>query len=313
LSDAIRSASSLERLLGAGAVVWFYLGKALVPLNLIFIYPQWQIRPGDPRWWLPLAGAVLATGLLWRAIRHSWARAALITWCYFCISLAPAMGFTDVYFMRYSLVGDHYQHVALIGVTAFAGWAWAQWRTAAAIRMTVATLVIGALGILTWRQCRLYRDAETLFSATIERNPGSWLARNNRGIILAGSGRVARAIEDFQVAAREAPDNSDVRFNLAVALSLAGRLTDAIGQFQETVRLAPHDLNARIDLGDALASARRFSEAEIQYRAALQIAPRSALANLNFGNLLRRQGRFADAVPYYEAAQAGRGQRPDGK
>ena len=40
----IRPAGFGERLLGAGAVVWFYFSKALWPANLIFVYPQWQIE-----------------------------------------------------------------------------------------------------------------------------------------------------------------------------------------------------------------------------------------------------------------------------
>ena len=33
--------------------------------------------------------------------------------------LAPVLGFTDVYFMKYSLVADHYAHLALIGVVSW--------------------------------------------------------------------------------------------------------------------------------------------------------------------------------------------------
>jgi hypothetical protein len=36
---------------------------------------------------------------------------------------------------------------------------------------TAAVVILVALGILTWRQCRMYRDAETLYRATIAGNP----------------------------------------------------------------------------------------------------------------------------------------------
>ena len=42
--EVIRIASFSERLLGAGGVVWFYLYKALLPLDLDFVYPQWHIQ-----------------------------------------------------------------------------------------------------------------------------------------------------------------------------------------------------------------------------------------------------------------------------
>ena len=39
----------------------------------------------------------------------------------FYIALLPVMEFTDVGFMQYSYVADHYQHIALIGITAILG------------------------------------------------------------------------------------------------------------------------------------------------------------------------------------------------
>ena len=63
-SGIIREVSFLQRLLGAGAVVWFYLGKALVPVDLAFIYPQWEIDPKNFLWWLPLLASIAVTLLL---------------------------------------------------------------------------------------------------------------------------------------------------------------------------------------------------------------------------------------------------------
>ncbi len=59
----LRDATLAQRLLGAGAVVWFYLSKALLPLDLIFIYPAWNIH-SSALWWLPLAAVVAVTCLL---------------------------------------------------------------------------------------------------------------------------------------------------------------------------------------------------------------------------------------------------------
>ncbi len=90
-----------QRLLGAGGVVWFYLYKAFLPVNLVFIYPTWHIDPGDLRWWLPLIASMAVTAVLWR-YRKAWSRPYLFAWGFFCVALAPVMGLTDVYFMRYT-------------------------------------------------------------------------------------------------------------------------------------------------------------------------------------------------------------------
>ncbi len=116
--EAIRHATPIERVLGAAVVLWFYLYKALLPIDLSFIYPQWHIDAAAARWWLPLASAVIVTGILiWRR-RGWWARPLLFAWSFFVLALVPVMGFTDVYFMKFSLVADHYQYIALLGPCA---------------------------------------------------------------------------------------------------------------------------------------------------------------------------------------------------
>ncbi len=61
-----RTANFLERSVGAGAVVWFYLSKAVAPIDLAFVYPQWHIQTDKLLWWLPLLAALAVTAVLWR-------------------------------------------------------------------------------------------------------------------------------------------------------------------------------------------------------------------------------------------------------
>ncbi len=123
----IRNAGFTERLLGAGCVVWFYLYKGLFPINLSFIYPQWQIKVGNLLWWLPLLAALAVTAILW-FYRMRWSRNLLFAWGFFCVALLPVMGFADVYFMTFSLVADHYQHIAVIGIIVLEAASWSVWR-----------------------------------------------------------------------------------------------------------------------------------------------------------------------------------------
>ena len=97
-------------------------------MDLAFIYPQWRIAADNLVWWLPLSAAVLFTAILWR-YRNGWSREILFAWGFFCVALLPVMGFTDVGFMRHSLVADRYQHIAIIAVICLAS---AGWSTGAA-------------------------------------------------------------------------------------------------------------------------------------------------------------------------------------
>src|SRR5580658_751510 len=60
-AEIVRNAGMLERLAGAGAVVWFYLYKILLPLDLMFVYPQLHIQPGDLRWWIAPFAVIAVT------------------------------------------------------------------------------------------------------------------------------------------------------------------------------------------------------------------------------------------------------------
>ena len=81
-----RSADFVQRLLGAGCVVWFYLYKAVLPLDLAFVYRQWQIDTSSPLWWIPLLSALAVTAVLWR-YRQTWGRPLLFAWVFFCAAL----------------------------------------------------------------------------------------------------------------------------------------------------------------------------------------------------------------------------------
>ncbi len=130
LSESIRSVSFAQRLAGAGAVVWFYLSKAMAPIDLVFVYPQWRIQTARLIWWLPLAAAAILTALLWRHRHSAWSRAILFGWAFFCAALMPVLGFADVGFMQYSLVADHYPYIALIGLVALVAAGFSYWHRA---------------------------------------------------------------------------------------------------------------------------------------------------------------------------------------
>ena len=336
----VRNADFTERVLGAGAVVWFYLYKAILPFDLAFIYPQWRIEAGNPLWWLPLVGALAVTAALWR-YRKRWSRPLLFAWGFFCVALAPVMGFTDVGFMKYSLVADHYQHIAIIGVIALAAASWSVWRRRARegkyLAATVVALVVaGSLAFLTYRQSEIYRDNITLYTATLEKNPNCWMAHNNLGNILIQAGRPRDAIEHcqralelnfnyakahynlgtalkaigqyqqsvehFEQALKLDPDYAEVHYNYGNILIHGGQPLEAIEHYQHALRTKPNFTEAHNNLGVALADIRRFSEAIEHYNQALILDPGYAEAHNNLGSALDHAGRLPEAIEQYEQA-----------
>jgi protein O-mannosyl-transferase len=338
----MREADFIERLLGAGGVVWFYLYKALLPLKLIFIYPQWRIS-NDLWWWLPLLAVLAVTIVLWR-YRKSWSRPILFAWGFFCVSLAPVLGFIDVGFMRHSLVADHYQHIAIIGVIALLAAGWGLWRQCpgrlnplAANVAAIAAVVF--LTVLTTRQNGLYRDAITLYQATLKNNPQCSLiynnlgtaldhagrlneaidcmqkaisirpdyyrAHNNLGLVLMKEGKVQQAIEQFEQSLSYNPDFADALNNLGNILIRQGRPQEAIKHLQKAVLFDPELAEAHYNLANAFMQVGEARKAKDQYVQALRLRPDYSEVHNNLGIVLANEGRLSEAIDHYKQALLG--------
>ena len=245
--QTIREVTFLQRILGAGAALWFYLLKALVPIQLAFIYPQWNIETDSWRWWLPSIAAIVVTARLWRQRNTAVGRPVLVAWTCFCIALLPVLGFTDVGFMQYSLVADHYQHLALVPVLAVVAagvYQLYQRQNQAARPMTsiAAVVVVAVLAVLARNQSSLYANGETLYLDTLAKNPDSSLARYNLGVIFSESGRPKMAIPQFEAALGLKPDYPECETSLGLRKAVWGkptRQTSTTGTCWKNIRTMP--------------------------------------------------------------------------
>lgn len=306
-SGAAFALSPVQRFLLAGRAIWFYAGKLVWPANLVFSYPRWRIDPGAQWQWLFPAGALGVAAGLWLVARGN--RGPLAGLLIFAGSLSPALGFVNVLPFRYSYVADHFQYLASLGIivpvtAALAGWAgrmeWgSRWMRGGAV------VLIAALGGLTWRQSGTYTDLETLYRVTLERNPESWLAHNNLGLLLVQTpGRRVDAIAEYRAAVRLEPSYPEAHFNLGSALAHSGGLEEAIAEYETALRLKPDYAEAYNNLGNALSHLPgRLPDAIAHYETALRIDPGMAEAHANLGNALAQTtGRLPDAIREYQAA-----------
>ena len=306
--QAIRSATFGQRITGAGAIVWFYLAKAVLPIDLLFFYNQWQIDCTQLRWWLPLATAIALTIVLVATQkRNRYCRSLLLAWGFFCIALVPVLGLTDTGYMQFSLVADHYQHIALIGVVSLAAATWDWWyRNSQGINRKVNVAAAAAVTALlitqTIRQSRLYGNPIALYEATVCQNPDLWLAHNNLGRVLANAGRNSEAIAELNEALRLNSQSADIHDELGSVFRQQGKLPEAIEQYQAGLTIDPASSAACNDLGNAFKQAGQIGQVEEMYRRALRLKPEFPEAHNNLGALLVKSGKYAEAIEHYQMA-----------
>ena len=299
----------IGRALVAGRAIWFYAGKLAWPAGLNFVYPRWTVDAAVWWQWLFPLGVLAVGSALWSLRRR--ARAPFAAFLFFVGSLFPVLGFVNLYGARFSWVWDHWQYLPDLGPLALAaaglaaGWQRAKLRFRRLGNGLVAALAL-SLGALTWTECAMFHDDQTLYRAVLARNRDCWLAYNNLGIVWSRMpGRLNDAIAQYEEALRLQPDFAGAHNNLGHAWAqVPGRLNDAIAQYEEALRLQPDLADAHNNLGLAWAQVPgRLNDAIAQYEEALRLQPDLAEAHNNLGIAWAQvPGRLNDAIAQYEEA-----------
>ena len=289
-NDPLWQRSLPERLVTAGAVVWFYLGKLAWPHPLVFVYPKWQVDAASVLWWLPLIGLLMLLGTLIRR------RGILFAMLYFLIALGPVMGLLDHYFLRYSFVGDHFQYLASIGPLALLG------AVCSKLPRWVPAMVLAAFCFISWTQQRLYRDPEVLWTHTLQHHPTCWLACNNLGILRYQAGKVDEAVKLWETALTSDPRSARTLTNLGYTLQQKGHLQEALSHYEKAIECDASFGGARYNYGTALLANGRVAEGLAQLEKAAEISPRDPNVHLNLGNARLLSKDPAGAIQALEQA-----------
>jgi len=254
--------------------------------------------------YFPLLLALAGLVSLW-LVRGKWRRPISFAAAYFAISLFPVLGFFSVYFFRYSFVSDHFQYLASMGPLALAGAGVTQGIAAAGwkwfLRPAVCGLLLLVLGVLTWRQSAIYHDAVTLYTGTLEKNPGCWMAHYNLAIALRAKGETDQAVAHYRRAAAIRPEYVEAHYNLGRLLVEKGEFEDAITHYEKALTINPDDADAHNNLGSTLFQIGRVDEAVVHFQKALAIQPDYADASCNLANALLSKDDIDGAIVHYMA------------
>jgi tetratricopeptide (TPR) repeat protein len=298
-----------ERLAGAGWAFWFYLGKALLPVQLNLIYPRWSVRAGSVVSWLPLLGAVAVAAVCWLR-RHGWGRHVLFGLGSFGVGLFPVLGFFDMYYLAISRVSDHFAYLPLVGIVALVG-----------AGLEVLLGGAGAGSQFPGSSSPPAASGERVSAAGEARSAAVWpfpihprvRSATSIGIpavLILGllSATFTRAwVFAFEerlwpeVIARN-PAAWTAHNNLGCVLAERQDYAGAIGHFRTSIALNPRNASARVNLARALVRLGRPGEAVGELRAALALAPDEGDARKLLANTLLGLGERDEALLHLRQA-----------
>ncbi len=317
-----------QRILLAGRAIWFYARTILAPWPLMFFYPKWNLDPGQVWQWIFPAGVLTVLGALF-GLRNRIGRAPVTAALIFCGVLVPALGFVDVFPMRYSYVADHFQYLAspalLAGVVSIAARALGGNTPAAGevtghrplpFALSAAVLVI--LSGMSFVRAEVFTGDIPLFRDTVNKNPHSWVARYNLGTaLMSDAGKpgdhdvnesvqlLDEAAKDFQDAVRLKPDYDAAYNNWGQTLYMRGDVDAAMDKFRKSLAINPKSWSSMSNLAQALIQKKQYAEAETMLRLAIAVTEKDQnVSRVNRSNLHRTLATTLDALGRKEEAMA---------
>ncbi len=297
--DVVYERDFSSRVATAGLAIWFYLGKALVPWPLSFIYPMWKMTPLSLVYFLPLIGLVVTFVVGW-VFRKRWGTPVLLGLIYFVLLLAPILGIFKISFQRYSYVADHWQYFALPAITVV---------VALTIRRLpyfrfVGVMLVMLFGWLTILQARIYHDSETIWTDTLRKNPDSWVALGGLGLKRMRAGRLEEGIVLCERSLEIYPHQGESHANLGLALLKLGRVDEGIQHLRNAIQIEPDYVPTYCNLADALKAQGKFDEAIALYKEAIRLGPTVPLSYNALGSLYAEQRRKDEALELFRKAVA---------
>ena len=297
--------SPFQRLAIAGRSVWFYWLKLAWPHPLAFMYPRW-----DPTTFTaidlayPVAIVLLLVGLALSRARIG--RGPLAAVLCFLVTVFPALGFIDIYPMRYTFVADHYQYLASIAPLLLPAMALGRLADVSTRRgVAAATLLLFAA--LTARQATIYHGLESLWTDTLAKNPRCAAAHFHLGKLRMAQGRHAEAARLFADAERLEVDSAEDDITatlLGNALVRAGQPDEAAAHFERAIEKNPVNVEALNSLANHFSRLGQPKRSVPLYRRALAVRPGDAAILMNLGNALAVAGEPDAAIGVYESAAA---------
>jgi tetratricopeptide (TPR) repeat protein len=289
----------VQRPFVALAALWFYLYKIVLPLNLVALYPKWDLDLWNYWWWIPPVLSVLAACTLVK-YRQRISKKFLWGLAFFVIPFLPVVGIIRFGYFQFSYVGNHLAYLSVPGAALCLA------LMAEGLRQRVGPKVgtlVGAgllvyvafLCILTWQQAGVWSDPIGLWRHNVANCDSCLRPRLMLAHTLRASNRIEQAGHEYEEILRTAPTYSHALNGLALVRLSQNRLDEAARLLREAARVNPSLPLAPNNLAAVLVRQGRADEATELLQALIRKWPHLERPYLALGQEMMRRREYPEA------------------
>ena len=297
-------------LLGAYSFV-IYVIKVVAPYTLCAVYPY----PGtlSLEFYIAPLGVLALLALAWWAHKRGH-RAVVFGIAFFVVNIVFVL---QILGAGQGFVADRFTYVAYLGLffiaahvfeTLLANKQWSGFAQAAAAACVVV------FGVMTWKQCAVWRDGETLWTSVMRQYPKDPLAYGQRGFYyrtIAARSNAATAQRYYNLALRDydraaeildaAPgkftkDKVTVHNSRGKTLFDMGRTEEAIADYTKALEFDATYAEAYINRGAAYGKSGKTELALADFNKGIELDPKAANGYFNRSLLYSEMKKFDLAI-----------------
>jgi tetratricopeptide (TPR) repeat protein len=272
-----------------------YLGKTFWPHDLAISYPFPDQLPLWPVLSASLLILVISAFVIVMMKRLPYLFAG---WFWFTITMAPVIGIIQI---NSQAMADRYHYLPSIGLAIILAWGlpllFSRDDTRRKILFPAAIASLLILSVLTWQQCRYWKNSITLFGRALHVTKNNYVAYCQFGYAMVAEGKIAEAIEIYNEAIRLKPGYVYAYNNRGNAYAKLGQYQRAIEDYNESIRFSSVGYaQTYINRGNAYAQLGQDQQAIDDYNHALRLKPDNAYAYYNRGTIYHKLGQDQRAV-----------------
>ena len=290
VEDHTLSDRLVQALYGASQYPW----KTLYPDDLSPLYLlRYDLDPWQMYYLVGAVGTLVLCGIaFWQARSRPWIPSV---WFSYLVVVFPALGLLQ---SGEQLMADRYTYISCLPLAVLLAIGFSRWNSgvlqgtfprpppwarAWILVLIGAWLVI--LAVMSFRQSRIWKDNESLWSYVTSVDPTNYTALNNLGYAHEQNGEVDRAWELYTAAIFQNPRYEKALVNRANLLEGKGRLNGALMDYDRALAINPEYAKGYNNRGNIHMTQGDLEAARRDFDRSIELDPSSAKAFYNRGNL----------------------------